>query len=45
MMNEKAALILQLIDEHRADILAFADDIYHHAEMGYREHRTSGAFA
>ena len=45
MPNEKAALILRLIDEHREEILAFADDIRCHAEMGYREHRTAGAFA
>lgn len=37
--------ILDIIDAHAREIIAFGDDIWHHAELGYREHRTSGKFA
>lgn len=36
--------ILEVIDQNREAILAFARDIYDHAELGYKEHRTSAAF-
>lgn len=37
--------ILDVIEEHRGEILDFARDIYDHAELGYKEYRTSAAFA
>lgn len=36
--------ILDVIEEHREEILDFARDIYNHAELGYKEYRTSTAF-
>lgn len=36
--------IIQLIDEKREFILDFAGDIYNHAELGYKEFRTSEKF-
>jgi len=30
------------IDNHRADIIALGEDIRHHPEMGFKEHRTAG---
>lgn len=37
--------ILDQIDAHREEILTFARDIYTHAELGYKEFRTSEKFA
>ena len=37
--------ILQVIDAHAEEIKAFGRDIFHHAELGYQEHRTAGKFA
>ena len=37
--------ILQVIDAHTEEIKAFGRDIFHHAELGYQEHRTAGKFA
>lgn len=37
--------IFQLIDEHAEEIKEFGRDIFHHAELGYQEHRTAGKFA
>ena len=34
--------ILQVIDAHAEEIKAFGRDIFHHAELGYQEHRTAG---
>jgi amidohydrolase len=36
--------ILHLIDERRGEIIAFAKDIYTHAELGFKEFRTAGKF-
>ncbi|MBO5292854.1 MAG: amidohydrolase [Lachnospiraceae bacterium] len=36
--------IIQMIDKNREEILAFARDIYTHAELGYKEFRTSEKF-
>lgn len=36
--------ILQVIEEHRQEIIEFGRDIYNHAELGYKETRTSEAF-
>ena len=43
-MNQIEAKIIKLIDENRETILEFGRDIYNHAEMGYKEFRTSGKF-
>ena len=37
--------ILDLIDQNAEKIIAFGDDIWHHAELGFMEHRTSQKFA
>lgn len=37
--------ILQIIDERAADIIAFGDDIWSHAEVGFQEFRTAEKFA
>ena len=37
--------ICRLIDEHSEEIIAFGKDIWHHAELGFMEHRTAGKFA
>lgn len=37
--------ILELIDQNAEKIIAFGDDIWHHAELGFMEHRTSQKFA
>lgn len=36
--------IFSVIEEHRQEILDFARDIYDHAELGYKEYRTSASF-
>ena len=41
-MNETEKRILQIIDSKRDEIIAFADDIYTHGELGYKEFRTAG---
>ena len=43
-MDEIERKIVSLIDEHRQEIIDFADDIYKHAELGYKEFRTTGKF-
>lgn len=37
--------IIQIIDENKDDIIAFARDIYDHAELGYKEFQTSAKFS
>lgn len=37
--------IIAVIDAHRDEIIAFAKDIYTHAELGYKEYRTAERFA
>lgn len=37
--------IIETIDARANDIIAFADDIFHHAELGFREHRTAKRFS
>lgn len=44
-IDETEQRILNTIDEHRDEILAFARDIYTHAELGYKEFRTAEQFA
>ena len=36
--------ILEIIDKNAEKIIAFGDDIWHHAELGYQEFRTAGKF-
>ena len=36
--------IIDIIDQNAEKIIAFGDDIWHHAELGYQEHRTSEKF-
>lgn len=43
-MDEIEKRIVQLIEEKRKLILDFADDIYNHAELAYKEFRTSEKF-
>lgn len=43
-MNETERKILLLIEDNRDTILEFANDIYNHAELGYKEWRTSQKF-
>ena len=43
-MNETERKILRLIEDNRDTILEFANDIYNHAELGYKEWRTSQKF-
>lgn len=44
MMDDTEKLIIKTIDEHRDEIIEFARDIYSHAELGYKEFRTSEKF-
>ncbi len=37
--------IIDLIDENRDEIIAFARDIYDHGELGYKEFKTSAKFS
>ncbi|SBV93163.1 conserved hypothetical protein [uncultured Eubacteriales bacterium] len=43
-MDKTEERILQIIDSRRDDIIAFARDIYTHAELGYKETRTARRF-
>ncbi len=43
-MDKIEQRICELIDQHREDIIAFGQDIWHHAEMGYKEFRTAAKF-
>ena len=36
--------ICQIIDSKKDEIMAFGRDIFCHAELGYKEHRTSQKF-
>lgn len=36
--------IIDIIDSKRDEIIAFGDDIWHHAELGYKEVRTVGKY-
>ncbi|MGN1181265.1 MAG: amidohydrolase [Suilimivivens sp.] len=44
-MEDTEEKIIRIIDENREEILAFAKDIYTHAELGYKEFRTAEKFA
>lgn len=43
-MDETEKQIIRIIDSRRQEIIDFANDIYRHAELGYKEFRTSGKF-
>ena len=43
-MNQTEKFIIDIIDQHRDEIIEFARDIYTHAELGYKEFRTSQKF-
>lgn len=43
-MDATLQKIFSIIDAHHAEIIAFGDDIYNHAELGYKEFRTTAAF-
>ncbi|MCD8104238.1 MAG: hypothetical protein LUF35_04365 [Lachnospiraceae bacterium] len=40
-MDPIEKLICDTIDAHREEIIEFGKDLWHHAELGYREFRTS----
>lgn len=44
-MDEIEKKICQCIDSHKDEIIAFAEDLWTHAELGFQEHRTAGKFA
>ena len=44
-MEPVAAKIIEIIDAHRADIIAFANDIAQHPESGFFEQRTAEKIA
>lgn len=44
-MDAVEAKIIKNIDDHRDEIIAFARDIYTHAELGYKEFNTAKKFA
>ena len=43
-MDETEKRILKIIDSKREEIIAFARDIYDHAELGYKEFKTAAKF-
>lgn len=45
MMDQYEQKIIDIIDSHAQEIKAFGHDIWTHAELGYKEFRTSGKFA
>lgn len=45
VIDETEQKILDLIDAKRDIIIDFAKDVYTHAELGYKEYRTSAKFA
>ena len=44
LMDRTEELIVKTIDDHKNEILEFARDIYTHAELGYKEFKTSEKF-
>ncbi|MDR2747516.1 MAG: amidohydrolase [Treponema sp.] len=44
-MDSVETKIIKKIDENREAIIAFARDIYTHAELGFKEYRSAGKFA
>ncbi len=44
MFDKIEKRICEILDERQDEIIAFGEDIWHHAELGYKEVRTSGKF-
>lgn len=44
-MDKIEQKIIQIIDDNAEKIITFGDDIWHHAELGFMEHRTGAKFA
>ena len=44
-MDQIEQKICERIDAHKDEIIAFAQDLWTHAELGFQEHRTAGKFA
>lgn len=44
-MDEMEKKICERVDAHKDEIIAFAQDLWTHAELGFQEHRTAGKFA
>ena len=44
-MDQIEQKICARIDAHKDEIIAFAQDLWTHAELGFQEHRTAGKFA
>ncbi|WP_369282312.1 amidohydrolase [Oscillibacter sp. GMB15532] len=44
-MDEIEKKICAVIDKHRDELIAFGEDLWLHAELGFQEHRTAGKFA
>ena len=45
MMDEMEQKICALVDARKDEIIAFAQDLWTHAELGFQEHRSAGKFA
>lgn len=43
-MDSVEKKIIEIIDQHQKEIIEIGRDIFSHAELGYKEHRTSGLF-
>ncbi|MCR4778763.1 MAG: amidohydrolase [Lachnospiraceae bacterium] len=43
-MDKTEQKIIEIIESRKDEIIAFARDIYDHAELGYKEYRTAGKF-
>ena len=43
-MDKIEEKIIKIIDDNKEKLIAFARDIYTHAELGYKEFQTSGKF-
>lgn len=44
-MDEIEKKICAVIDKHREKLIAFGEDLWTHAELGFQEYRTAGRFA
>ena len=44
MLDQIEKKILDIIDSKKDEIIAFGTDIFQHAELGFKEERTSGKF-
>ena len=44
-MDEMEQKICALVDARKDEIIAFAQDLWTHAELGFQEHRSAGKFA